>query len=64
MKYLLFPSSDICSTMALPTLQNSDHAVVSVSTDFQSNTKGDASFPRMNIFINILVLIKTVTVII
>ena len=50
--------------MALPTLQNSDHAVVSVSTDFQSNTKGDASFPRMNIFINILVLIKTVTVII
>ena len=35
----LFFSSDasICSTMAFPTLGNSDHVVVSVSIDFPSN---------------------------
>ena len=37
----LFTSSDasICSTMALPSLENSDHVVVSVSIDFPSNSK-------------------------
>ena len=42
----LFISSDIsiCSTMAFPPLGNSDHVVVSVSTDFPSNLKWDALF--------------------
>ena len=37
----LFISSDagICSTMAFPPLGNSDHVVVSVSTDFPTNSK-------------------------
>ena len=40
----LFLSSDasICSTMAFRPLGNSDHVVVSVSIDFQSNSKWDA----------------------
>ena len=42
----LFISSDasICSTMAFPSLGNSDHIVVSVSMDFPINSKQDASF--------------------
>ena len=42
----LFLSSDagICSTMAFPTLTNSDHAVVSVSIDFPTNSQQDTSF--------------------
>ena len=42
----LFISSDasICSTMAFPPLGNSDHVVVSVSTDFPSNSQWDALF--------------------
>ena len=42
----LFISSDagICSTMAFPPLGNSDHVVVSVSTDFPSNSKWDSLF--------------------
>ena len=42
----LFLSSDssICSTMAFPPLGNSDHVVVSVSTDFPSNSQRDALF--------------------
>ena len=41
-----FLSSDasICSTMAFPPLGNSDHVVVSVSTDFPSNSQRDAPF--------------------
>ena len=37
----LFISSDtsICSTMAFPSLENSDHVVVSVSIDFPTNSK-------------------------
>ena len=37
----LFISSDasICSTMAFPPLENSDHVLVSVSIDFPSNSK-------------------------
>ena len=44
----LFPSFDasICSAMALPPSGNSDH-VVSVSIDFPSNPKRDASFHRI-----------------
>ena len=42
----LFISSDasICSTMPFPPLGNSDHIVVSVSTDFPSKTQWDALF--------------------
>ena len=42
----LFISCDAsaCSTMAFPPLGNSDHVVVSASTDFLSNSKGDACF--------------------
>ena len=42
----LFISSNasICSTMAFPTLRNSDHVVVSVSIDFPSNSQRDALF--------------------
>ena len=42
----LFISSDasICSTMVFPQLGNSDHVVVSVSMDFQVNSKQDALF--------------------
>ena len=45
----LFISSDasICSTMAFPPLGNSDHVVVSVSIDFQINSKQDTPFHRM-----------------
>ena len=42
----LFISFDtsICSTMAFPSLGNSDHVVVSVSIDFPSNSQQDAPF--------------------
>ena len=42
----LFISSDasICSTMAFPSLGNSDHVAVSVSIDFLINSKQDAPF--------------------
>ena len=42
----LFLSSNasICSTMAFPPLENSDHVVVSVSIDFPSNSQWDAPF--------------------
>ena len=42
----LFLSSDasICSAMAFPPLGNSDHVLVSVSTDFPSNSQQDALF--------------------
>ena len=44
-----FLSSDaiICSTMAFPPLGNSDHVVVSVSTDFPINSKQDTPFHRV-----------------
>ena len=40
----LFISSDtsICSTMAFPPLESSDHDVISVFTDFPSNSQRDA----------------------
>ena len=42
----LFLSSDasICSTMAFPPLENSDHVVISVSIDFPTNSQQDAPF--------------------
>ena len=42
----LFISSDasICSTMVFPPLGNSNHVVVSVSIDFQTNSQRDAPF--------------------
>ena len=42
----LFLSSDasICSTLAFPPLENSDHVVFSVSIDFPLNSKRDALF--------------------
>ena len=50
----LFISSDtsICSTMAFPPLGNSDHAVVSVSTDFPISSKQDTPgiFPRPDVY--------------
>ena len=40
-----FPSDpSIRSTVAFPSLENSDHVVVLFSIDFPSNSKGDASF--------------------
>ena len=33
------PDVSICSTMAFPPLENFDHAVVSVSIDFPSNSQ-------------------------
>ena len=45
----LFLSSDasICSTMAFPPLENSDHVVVSVSIDLPSNSQQDSPFHRI-----------------
>ena len=45
----LIISSDAstCSTMAFPPLENSDHVVVSVSTDFPINSKQDTPFHRV-----------------
>ena len=45
----LFLSSDasICSTVAFPPLENSDHVVVSVSIDFLRNSKQDTLFHRV-----------------
>ena len=42
----LFISSDasICSTIAFPPLENSDHVVASISIDFPVNSKQDALF--------------------
>ena len=40
----LFLDTSICSTMAFPSLGNSDHVVVSVSIDFPSNSQRDAPF--------------------
>ena len=40
----LFSDASISSTMAFPTLGNSDHAVVTVSIDFQSNSRWHALF--------------------
>ena len=41
---LFISDTSICSAMAFPPLGNSDHVVVSVSIDFQSNSQWDALF--------------------
>ena len=41
---ILTSYASICSTMAFPPLENSDHVVVSVSIDFPSNCQRDAPF--------------------
>ena len=41
---LISSGASICLTMAFPSLGNSDHVVLSVSIDFPSNSKQDASF--------------------
>ena len=42
--FFLLMLHSICSTMAFPSLRNSDHVVVSVSIDFPSNSQRDALF--------------------
>ena len=42
--FFLSSDASICSTMAFPSLGNSDHVVVSVSIDFPSNSQRDAPF--------------------
>ena len=44
---LFLSDTSICSAMAFPQLGNSDHVVVSVSIDFQSNSQWDALFHRI-----------------
>ena len=44
---LFLSYASICSTMAFPPLENSDHVVVSVSIDFPSYLQRDAPFLRM-----------------
>ena len=39
-----FLDASICSAMASPLLENSDHLVVSVSIDFPSNSQRDSRF--------------------
>ena len=43
---LISSDANICSTITLSPLGNSDHIVVSVSVGFPSNSKQDASFHR------------------
>ena len=42
--FFLSSDASICSTMALPSMGNSDHVVVSVSIDVPANSHRDASF--------------------
>ena len=42
--FFLSSDTSICSTMAFPPLENSDHVVVSVSIDFPSNSQWDVPF--------------------
>ena len=42
--FFLCSDPSICSTMAFPPLGNSDHVVVSVSSDFPSYSQQDALF--------------------
>ena len=45
--WILSFDASICSTIVFPPLGNSDHVVVSVSIDFDSNSKRDALFCRI-----------------
>ena len=42
----IFSDPSTCSTVALTSLGNSDHVIDSVSIDFPSNSKWDATFHR------------------
>ena len=42
--FFLSSDASICSSMAFPPLGNSDHVIVSVSSDFPSNSQRDALF--------------------
>ena len=44
---LISSDASICSTMAFPPLENSDHVVLSDSIDFPSNSQRDALFHRI-----------------
>ena len=44
--FFLFSDAGICYTVALLSLGNHDHVLVSVSIDFPSNSKRDAPFPH------------------
>ena len=45
--FFLSSDASICFTMAFPPLGNSDHAVVSISINFPSNSHWDAPFHRI-----------------
>ena len=45
--FFLSSNASICSTMAFPPLENSDHVVVSVYIDFPSNSQWDGPFHRI-----------------
>ena len=51
----LFSDAGICYTVALLSLGNHDHVLVSVSIDFPSNSKRDAPFLTQLIIIFVLV---------
>ena len=42
--FIISSDPSICSTVAFAPLENSDHVVVSVSFDFLSKSKGNATF--------------------
>ena len=42
-----YNNNNICSPMTFPPMGNSDHAVVSVSVDFPSNSQRDPPFHRI-----------------
>ena len=44
MDFFLSSDASICSTKAFPPLRNSDHVVVSVSSNFPTNSQRDAPF--------------------
>ena len=56
----LFSEASICSTMAFPPLRDSDHVVVSVSTDFPSDSR-DAPFHRIAYDVLLLLLVNFVS---
>ena len=45
--FFISSGASVCSAMAFPPLENSDHVVVSVSIDFPSNSQRDAPFHRI-----------------
>ena len=62
--FFLSSNNSICSTMAFPPSESSDHVVVSVAIDFPSYSQRDAPFHRIAYDYCILLLIGIVFVII